>query len=319
MNQNRPNLRFLAWFRAAQVVFVAASLAACASTTTAPHSSEMFATPNQAVDAFVTALRQDDKAQLMKILGPDSETIVNSGDPVADRAWHKKFLASYAEGHQLESEGDNKKVLSIGREEWPMPIPLINVDGGWQFDTDAGKEEILNRRIGHNELSAIEVSLAYVEAQYDYANLSQKSGGSREFAQKFISSKGKHDGLYWPVKTGESESPLGLLVAGARAEGYMSGKTHKYAPYHGYYYKILKRQGPNAGGGAKDYIVHGHMTGGFALLAFPAKYGDSGVMSFIVNENGIVHEKNLGLDTAAIAKGIDTYDPDSSWQVYAGN
>jgi hypothetical protein len=289
-------------------------LSACATETplAARGPEQVYPTPQEAADVLVEASRRDDKGALLKILGPRAAKLVSSGDPVADKRMRQKFVAAYDTFHELDSEGDNKKILVIGEEEWPMPIPLVRVeDDGWKFDTEAGAEEILNRRIGRNELNVIEICRAYVEAQRDYAALHRLPDGRTEYAQRFISTPGKHDGLYWPVKAGEEESPLGPLIANAEAEGYTAAKRQ---PYHGYYYRILKRQGPNAASGAMSYMAKGHMAGGFALIAMPAKYADSGIMTFIVNQNGIVFEKNLGPDTQKLAARITQYDPDAGWK-----
>jgi hypothetical protein len=205
-------------------------------------------------------------------------------------------------------------VLSIGKDDFPYPIPLVKEGSVWHFDTKAGEEEILDRRIGHNELIAIEVCHAYVEAQREYAAKNASSSGKGEYAQRLHSSAGAHDGLYWAAAAGADESPFGPLVASAEAQGYGTNAAGIRTPYHGYYFRILKRQGASAPGGAKDYVVNGHMTGGFAMVAFPAKYGDAGVMSFIVNQTGIVFEKNLGPGTDVSARQITAYDPDESWQ-----
>jgi hypothetical protein len=274
---------------------------------------ETFAAPETAVDALIAATRAGKTAELLKILGPGAEKLIKSGDPVADKTARTHFVAAYDASHSLETEGP-KALLIIGPENWPFPIPLVRQGSVWRFDTAAGKQEILNRRIGRNELSVIEVCRAYVEAQREYAAKDRLGSGTLEYAQHFVSAPGKHDGLYWETSGGEEQSPLGPLVAEARAEGYDGRTPHvKPRPYHGYYYKIIKRQGPHAPGGAKDYVVDGHMTGGFALVAFPAKYGDSGVMTFMVNQTGIVYEKNLGPETAKIAANLTEYDPDDSW------
>jgi hypothetical protein len=201
-------------------------------------------------------------------------------------------------------------VLVIGREDWPFPIPLVRKDGAWQFDTEAGRDEILYRRIGRNELNAIETSLAYVDAQQEYAEQGVASNGV--YAQRIVSRPGKKDGLYWPAQSKADESPLGELAASAAAEGYRAGQQR--APYHGYYYKVLTRQGPNAPGGAMDYVVRGRMIGGFALVAYPAEYRNSGVMTFLVNHQGNVYEKDLGPNTASIAPGMTAFNPDKTWR-----
>lgn len=282
-----------------------------------PHEL-VFQTPQEAVETLVGATRNDQTELMVKILGPKSKKLVYSGDKVADNAGRDKFVAAYDEAHELVRQNPDRDVLQVGANEWPMPIPLDMVQGGWQWNTAAGADEIINRRIGKNELNVIGVARSYVEAQNEYGDLHPVGKqGHHEYAQLLVSEKGKRDGLYWPVKEGEQESPLGPLVAKARAEGYADKDGHpQHAPYHGYFYKILKSQGAHAAGGAKDYTdKKGHMTRGFAFLAFPANYGNSGIMTFIISDNGIVYEKNLGPDTGKIAPFIAAYDPDTSWKV----
>jgi Protein of unknown function (DUF2950) len=286
-----------------------------ASTVAAAPIQKTFADPGAAVDALIAANRDNHLRELLAILGPEGAKLIHSGDPVADEHGRTRFVAHYDEAHKLDLDGESKAVLIVGKDEWPFPIPLIRDHGRWRFDTKAGTDEILNRRIGRNELTVIQVCRGYVAAQREYAAMHLGPDGSPEYAQRFMSTTGQHDGLYWPVKAGEAESPLGPLIAQARAAGYQPGTPHvKPRPYYGYYFRVLARQGDNAAGGAKDYIVDGHMTGGFALLAYPATYGDSGVMTFIVNQAGIVYQKNLGPDTAHVAQQINQYDPDASWQ-----
>ena len=272
-----------------------------------------FASPEQAADALISAAQKGSKGDLLKILGPGGNKIVSSGDPVADAQAKEKFAAAARESEKVEKQGEDRAILSVGKDNWPLPIPIVKRGSRWMFDAKAGEQEILNRRIGANELDAIEVSRAYVDAQTDYATKDRNNDGFIEYAQKFMSSPGKHDGLYWPSEAGEEQSPIGALMASARAEGYGKSKE-KPAPYHGYYYRILKAQGENATGGALDYVVNGHMVGGFGLIAFPAQYSVSGVMTFIVNHEGVVYQKDLGPDTAAIAEKITRYDPDKSWK-----
>ena len=275
-----------------------------------------FPTPEAAVDALIAANRDSDVTKLLAILGPDGEKMIHSGDPVADQRGRNLFVAAYDEGHKLESDGDDKATLILGTDEWPLPIPLVRENTRWRFDTKAGADEILNRRIGRNELSVIEVCHAYVEAQREYFAKKLGPGGTAEYAQHFMSKIGLRDGLYWPVKAGEEESPLGPLIARAQAAGYRPGTPHQRPqPYYGYYFHILTQQGPNAPGGAKDYVVNGRMTGGFALIAYPATHGDSGIMTFIVNQDGIVFQKNFGPNTNHIGAAFTQYDPDESWQV----
>ena len=278
-------------------------------------SQATFARPDEGVRALMAAAEAGSMADLLKILGPEATPLVSSGDPVADRHALARFTALYAEANRITFPSEGHATLLIGKDEWPFPIPLVNAGGAWHFDTAAGKDEILNRRIGNNELSAIEVCRSYVDAQREYASKDRNNNGFLEYAQKFLSSPGRHDGLYWPAAGNEEESPLGPLVASAQAAGY-GGKTANgaRAPYYGYYYRILKAQGDNAPGGAYDYIANGQMIGGFALVASPAQYDVSGVMTFIVNQDGTVYEKDLGPNTSKIAEKIMRFDPDSSWQ-----
>jgi DUF2950 family protein len=274
-----------------------------------------FASPEEAADALVAAARAGKTGELEAILGPASRKLVFSGDPVADREGREKFVSDYEQKHGIDRQTDTVAVVLISADEWPFPIPIVKQGDTWSFDTKAGADEILNRRIGRNELNAIQVCGAIVDAQREYANEDHTGKGYLEYAQRFLSSPGKRDGLYWPTATADDESPIGPLVASARAEGYAPGTHHgRRTPYHGYYYKILTRQDKDAPGGAYNYIVNGHMIGGFALVAFPATYGDSGVMTFIVNQDGVVYEKNLGPDTKDIAGRMTAFNPDSSWK-----
>jgi len=272
-----------------------------------------FKSEQDAVDALIDATRSNQTELLLQILGPDGGKLIYSGDPVADRNGRTRFVAAYEQAHRIETEGPDKAALVVGDEEWPLPIPLVRTGGEWHFDAKTGQQEILDRRVGRNELGVLQVCRAYVQAQREYASLQMSLGREREYAQHFHSHPGTHDGLYWPVGVAEPESPFGPLVAQAQAAGYASDGMPR--PYYGYYFRILRRQGAHAPGGAKDYIIDGHMTGGFALLASPAEYGDSGVMTFMVNDQGIVFEKNLGPETRALAHAIEQYDPDGSWRV----
>ena len=278
---------------------------------------EHFTSPEQAVDALIAASRNNDAAELLKIFGPKGQDLVSSGDPIADREARARFVERYGKGSKIEHAGADKAVLVIGSDDWPFPIPLLQRGGAWHFDTKAGAQEILNRRVGRNELNAMEVCRSYAQAQRDYAADLEKEHKPAEYAQKFVSSPGQHDGLYWPVQAGEKESPIGPLMVSARAEGYAQPDEHgqvQHAPYHGYLYRILTRQGAGAPGGARDYAADGHMTGGFALIAFPAKYGDSGVMTFIIDQDGLVYEKDLGPETATIAAATAEFNPDLTWK-----
>lgn len=275
-----------------------------------------FASADEAVEALVAATRADQGENLLAILGPRGAKLIHSGDAIADRDGRERFIAAYDQAHRLEYDGSKQAVLLVGAEDWPLPIPLVHESGGWRFDTQAGEQQIIDRRVGRNELNVIEVCRAYVQAQREYADLEASGGAQRQYAQRFMSHPGQRDGLYWPITGEEAESPLGPLVAQARAEGYVGSGGGKPHPYYGYYYRILTRQGAHASGGARNYIAaDGRMSGGFALLAYPAAYGDSGIMTFIVNQNGIVREKNLGPHTAKLARAIEEYDPDASWRI----
>jgi len=253
-------------------------------------AEKIFASPNKAVESMMAAVKDDNTAELSAIFGPDSEDLISSGDPVADKNGRSRFLKAYEEQHHLEQANGSKAILHVGNKDFPFPIPLIRQDDGWRFDTDAGKEEILNRRIGRNELHTIDVLHAYVDAQHEFACMKRSAGSSCSgFAQHLTSSEGKRDGLYWPAKEGEKESPFGPLIAKATREGYSTGLDEEATePFHGYYFKILKAQGEHADGGAFDYMANGEMMLGFAMVAYPAKYGTSGIMTFIVNQEGII-------------------------------
>ena len=293
---------------------VVATVGSGCSTPAAGPSQQDFATAEQGVDALVAALRRDDQPEQLRILGPDGEKLIHSGDAVADQTGRARFVAAYDAAHHIEVDAAGTATLIVGAENWPAPIPVVRRGERWHFDTDAAVQKILDRRVGRNELSVIEVCREFVTVQREYASEDRLGEGRHEYAQKFESSPGKHDGLYWETRPGEPQSPLGPLVAKARAQGY-SGDDRGFqpSPYHGYFYRILTRQGARAPGGAKDYLVDGHMTAGFALLAFPARWGDSGIMTFAVNQDGIVFQKNLGPDTERLAGEITEYDPDPSW------
>ena len=274
-------------------------------------AQEQFGTPEAAVEALVAAARSGDGDAVLKVLGPDGKPIVSSGDPVADSNIRQDFVSAYDAKHVIEMEGDGTQTLIIGEDDWPFPIPLVNTAGRWQFDTNEGLDEILRRRIGRNELSTIQVSLAYVQAQNEYASLDPAGQGRGVYAQRIVSRPGKKDGLYWPTAEGEEPSPLGDLAAQAAAEGYKTGSAP--IPYHGYYYRILTGQGAAAPGGAYDYLAKGKMIGGFALIAYPADYGNSGIMTFIVNQDGTVFQKDLGPKTTRLVREITAFSPDDTW------
>ena len=271
-----------------------------------------FASPEEAVKAFIEALKSNDVKALEAILGPGSRDLVSSGDPVADKAVRERFLSRYGEKNRLEVT-DAKANLSLGNDDWPFAVPIVKKDGLWRFDAKAGKEEILARRIGQNELSAIQFCLAYVDAQREYTLKDRDGDGLLEYAQKFGSDKGKKNGLYWKAKEGEEQSPLGPIAAAAYSRGYRK-KGENPQPFYGYFYRILTGQGKNAPGGAYGYLAKGNMIGGFALVAYPAKYASSGVMTFIVNHDGVVYEKDLGRNTEKAAQAMKLFDPDSTWK-----
>jgi hypothetical protein len=255
----------------------------------------------------------DDKAMLA-VLGAGAKNVVNSGDKVADRNGREKFAAAYDEANKLDMQGDAKATLSVGKDAWPFPIPLVKAGDAWRFDAKQGAEELLNRRIGRNELSTIQALGAYVDAQREYYLANPVKDKLLQYAQKVVSSKGKRDGLYYPTRAGEAPSPLGQLFAKATAAGYKADAEGKPVPYYGYYYRILKAQGPDAKGGAYDYVARGKMIGGFAMVAYPATYGSSGIMTFIVNHDGVVYEKDLGPKSAEIAAKMTKFNPDGTWK-----
>ena len=274
-------------------------------------AQQAFKTPDEAASALASAAKSGDPKAIVSVLGPDGTDIVSSGDEVADAATRAKFLAAYDAKHQITMDGDSKAIMVIGPEDFPLPIPIVRKDGMWSFDTAAGRQEILFRRIGKNELDAMQASLAYVDAQNDYA-AKDRGAGRGVYAQRIISSAGKKDGLYWPTAQGEEPSPLGELVAQATKQGYRTGGGR--TPFHGYYFKILDKQGAAAPGGELEYVVHGKMIGGFGLVAYPAEYRNSGVMTFIVNNQGVVYQKDLGPRTAQLAERMTAYNPDKTWQ-----
>jgi len=273
---------------------------------------EIFDSPDKAVEALVGAVKKNEVQAIISIFGPEGEKILFSGDPVADQSDRERFLALFKERHILAGKGSGKEFLILGNAQWPFPIPLVKQDNRWHFDVLVGKEELLDRRIGKNELDVINVMTTYVDAQNEYAEKDLDGNGIRAFASRLRSDPGKKNGLYWPVKEGEAMSPMGPLVAAAVQRGY-TRKGGKLSPYHGYYYKSLLAQGAHANGGAYDYRVREKMILGYALLAYPAKYGVSGIMTFMVNQQGVIYEKDLGKDTPSLAAEILKFDPDKSW------
>jgi len=300
LRRARP-MRDAALFAAlALVMFVATNV----------NAQQSFRTPEEAAAALAKAARTDDLKGLLVVLGEDGADIVSSGDKVADAATRQRFVAAYDAKHQIEMEGDNKAIMVIGQEDFSLPIPLVRTKDAWQFDTDAGRDEIVYRRIGRNELNTVQTCLAYVDAQNEYAEKDRGSGVG-VYAQQFISDPGTKNGLYWPTVPGEEPSPLGELMVKATEEGYQVGEGR--SPYQGYYYRILTEQGASAHGGPINYVVKGKLIGGFALVAYPATYRNSGVMTFVVSHEGIVYQKDLGSDTARIAEQMSEFNPDQTW------
>jgi len=274
----------------------------------AAQAQQSFSNPDDAASALAAAVKSGVKQDMLKVLGADGEDIIDSGDDVADADARGKFVAAYDARHSVKVDG-KKATLIIGGDDFPFPIPLVHNKTGWEFDTDEGRQEILYRRIGRNELDTIKTSLAFVDAEDEYAD-KDRGDGVGVYAQRIVSNPGKKDGLYWP--SDNNDSPLGQLAADASAEGYRGGNEPQ--PYHGYYYRILTQQGASAPGGAMSYIVKGKMIGGFALIAYPAEYDNSGVMTFVVNHAGTVYQKDLGDLTEVIAKRVKSFDPDQTWK-----
>lgn len=286
-----------------------AAVLALALMNSVAQAQQSFSSPEDAAAALVAAVRSDTTRDILKVLGSGAEDIIDSGDEVADVMTRKAFISTYDAKHSIKAEGNKTATLILGAEDFPFPIPLINTKGGWEFDAQAGRQEILYRRIGRNELDAIQTSLAYVDAQNEYSG-KDRGDGIGVYARRIVSSHGKKDGLFW--RDDADPSPFGELVAQASAEGYKADGNG--APYHGYYFRILKAQGSDAPGGALNYVVKDKMIGGFALMAYPAEYGNSGVMTFVVNHAGTVYQKDLGKRTESIAKRTYLFDPDQTWK-----
>ena len=273
----------------------------------------VFRSPSSAAAALVQALRSDDLKEMTAILGPEGEEIISSGDPVADNNAREEFTKRYDQMHRLAYDDRHQVVLYVGADNWPLPIPIVKQRDGWMFDTAEGKDELLYRRIGRNELYTIDVLQELADAQQYYADLQKQSSGQPSFAEKILSDSDKRNGLYWPTNGAEPESPIGPLIADAAEQGYKRNQGGQPAPFHGYYYKVLTSQGADAPGGAQNYVVDGKMTRGFAFLAYPAEYRDSGVMTFMIDESGVIVEKDLGPDTEKTAQSITAFNPDSTW------
>ena len=278
---------------------------------------KQFSSPDAAVESLVDALRKEDRARLAEMLVPAADDILSSGDNVADRADAERFLTLYDARHRIQSESDgSRSTLLVGEGEWPFPVPIVKTPGGYAFDAETGRDEILNRRIGRNELAAEQVCLAIVDAQRDYVAMRPLGGALPEYARKLVSDPGTKNGLYWPTAEGEQPSPLGPLVASAAARGYGPSSRPSEGlppPYYGYRYRLLTSQGPHAKGGALDYVVDGRLIGGFAVVAYPAQYGNSGIMTFITNHDGIIYQRDLGPDTQQRAQEMKEFDPGPEW------
>jgi hypothetical protein len=311
MRQTKPNLKNLHWAYLPKIIAAAILLIACVPARSLAHQQgrKAFSSPEEAANALVVAAMNNDERAMLEILGPEGKQITSSGDAVEDAESHANFAKRYQEMHRFVTEPDGTTVIYIGAHNWPAPIPLVHKGNLWYFDTAAGKKEILYRRIGRNEISAIRVCQELVAAQKEYY-----TSQHNEYAQKIFSDEGQHNGLYWKASESETQSPIGPLVALAVAEGYAKGQGGPPTPYRGYYFHILTRQGKDAPGGAKSFIVNGKMTEGFAFVAYPAEYRSSGVTTFIVNEDGVVYQKDLGKKTDVLAKGMKEYNFDSSWQ-----
>jgi len=299
-------------------LFAHAALTSTAPTAPAESKSseaQGFKTPDDAAKALLEAARSDDRNQIIALFGSHDAELLSSGDDVGDKNNRSEFVTLAQEKMAVEKTGEDRAIVHVGNTDWPFPIPLVKNGDSWRFDAEQGRQEILNRRIGRNELSTLGAIRGYEEAQFDYAISDRDGDGVSEYAQKLQSEPGKFDGLFWEAENGQPQSPLGPLFAEARAEGYKAkGTTEKPSPYHGYYYRILTRQGGNVPGGKYDYIINGNMIAGFALVAFPAQYGSSGIMTFVVNHQGKIFQKDLGPKTAEIAGNMKEYNPDSKWE-----
>jgi hypothetical protein len=287
-------------------------LASASAAQTGAPSQKVFPSPEAAVGALIEAMKANNDSALREMLGRRGVDLI--GLRTSDRNQHERFLAAYEESNKLAPHGEDKVVLEVGKDAWPFPIPLAKAGGGWRFDANLGEQEVLARRIGRNELAAIQVCLAIADAQHEYAAVDRDENGVLEYARRFVSTPGKHDGLYWESASGEPLSPLGPFVAAAGVDTGSSRAAAQRTSYHGYFYRILTQQGKNAKGGVFPYIVRGRMIGGFAAIAYPARYGYTGVKTFMLNHDGEVYEKDLGKNTQAIAGKIQAFDPDPSWK-----
>jgi hypothetical protein len=311
MRRTKLNFDKFQWANLSKLAAVATLLTACFPTRSMAQQpgQKTFSSPEDASNALVTAAQSNDEKALLDIFGPDGKQLVSSGDDAEDAESRANFVRRYQQMHRLVKEPDGTTLLYIGAENWPTPIPLVNQGNSWYFDTQSGKNEILYRRIGRNEISTISVCQELVAAQKEYYSTQHN-----EYAKEIFSDEGQHNGLYWKAADSEPQSPVGPLVASAFANDHAKSQVGAPAPYRGYYYRMLTRQGKNGPGGAKSYIVNGKMTEGFAFVAYPAEYTSSGVMTFIVNEDGVVYQKDLGKKTDVLAKAMKEYNPNSSWQ-----
>ena len=285
-----------------------------AAPASAPAPQRNFASAEEATNALIAALRDHNEADLRAVLGPEADRVVDSGDRYADQELHQRFVALFDQKHTIEQKGPGRAEINVGPDDWPLPIPLVENNGRWNFDTKSGAQTIVDRRIGRNELSAIRTLLACADAERDYFDRAKQANGSGVYATRILSTPEQQDGLYWPVAEGESESPLGPLIDAAQDAGYPGEFAGgKPIPYEGYYFRILTAQGENGDGGAKSYVRSGRMTGGFALVAWPARFESTGIMTFIVGPDGDVYQKDLGPDTARLATEMKIFDPDLTW------
>ncbi|MES1263910.1 MAG: DUF2950 domain-containing protein [Peristeroidobacter soli] len=298
--------------RATTVLMMVASFAVLSACSSKPQD---FDSPEAAATALIEAAKADGNGALLKVLGKDGKPLVDSGDEVADKNARAQFVENYTTANSLDKSEPEFVKLEVGADKWPFPVPIISEGGKWHFDTPTGVDELINRRVGANELATIQSCLAYADAQNEFYMRNPEGSPMQHYARRLIATEGKKDGLYWPAAENEEQSPLGEGFAAARAEGYEpKDGSMKGVPYHGYIYRLLTKQGANAHGGAYEYMVNDQLLGGFAAVAFPAEYGNSGVMTFMVNHDGVVFSKDLGPDTAKLAMAIDTFDPGSDWK-----
>ncbi|PWT93540.1 MAG: DUF2950 domain-containing protein [Blastocatellia bacterium] len=311
----RVSILTLACALASSSLLLSAAIPRTGAQATAASMGTGFATPQEAVDALTAAAEKFDEKTLETILGPNSYDIIHSGEPVRDKEMSIEFASQVRTKQSLSKlpQNPNRLILNVGNDSWPFPVPLIKVGGKWYFDTKAGREEVLLRRVGRNELDAIEICRGYVEAQYEYAMMKHEESGVNQYAQRIISTPGKQDGLAWQNSDGTWDGPIGENVAKAIARGY----TSRNEPYRGYFFQVLKGQGPAAPLGELDYVVKGVMIGGFALIAAPAQYRVTGVKTFMVSQDGVVYEKDFGPNTLEVVKRIDRFNPDASWSPVA--